>query len=133
MTKTADIFTDDPRNQKLKITISGNVEKFVTIIPRTVSLRGIVGDTIKKSVTIIPEKNYEFKITKVHARNGKYIQYQLEEVKGTQRTEYALVVENLRTEPGRYSDMITLETDSKIRRSIDVRVYGILQKRPEQE
>jgi len=133
MTKTADIFTDDPRNLKLKITISGNVEKFVTIIPRTVSLRGIVGDTIKKSVTIIPEKNYEFKITKVKVRNGKYIAYQLEEVKGTQRTEYALVVENLRTEPGRYSDMITLETDSKIRRNIDVRVYGILQKRPEQE
>ena len=133
MTKTAQIFTDDPRNLKLKITISGNVEKFVTIIPRTVSLRGIVGDTIKKSVTIIPEINYEFKITKVKARNGKYITYQLEEVKGTQRTEYALVVENLRTEPGRYSDMIILETDSKIRRNVNVRVYGILQKRPEQE
>ncbi len=133
MTKTADIFTDDPRNLKLKITISGKVEKFVTIIPRTVSLRGIVGDTIKKSVTIIPEKNYEFKITKVRARNGKYIAYQLEEVKGTQRTEYALVVENLRTEPGRYSDMIILETDSQIHRNVNVRVYGILKKRPEQE
>ena len=133
MTKTADIFTDDPRNLKLKITISGKVEKFVTIIPRTVSLRGIVGDTIKKSVIIIPEKNYEFKITKVRARNGKYIAYQLEEVKGTQRTEYALVVENLRTEPGRYSDMIILETDSQIHRNVNVRVYGILKKRPEQE
>ena len=85
MTKSADIYTDDPRNLKLKITISGSVEKFVTINPRTVSLRGIVGDTIKKSVTIIPEKNYEFKITKVHARNGKYIQYQLEEVKAILR------------------------------------------------
>jgi hypothetical protein len=133
MTKTAEIFTDDPRNLKLKITISGNVEKFVTLIPRTVSLRGFVGDTIKRSVTIIPEKNYEFKITKVRARNGKYIAYQLEEVKGTQPTEYALVVENLRTEPGRYTDMIILETDSKIRRNVNVRVYGILKKRPEQE
>ena len=83
--------------------------------------------------TIVPEKNYGFKITNVRARNGKYIDYQLEEVKGTQGTAYALTVENLRTEPGRYSDMIILETDSEIRRNVNVRVYGILRKRPEQE
>ena len=133
MTKTAEIFTDDPRNSKIKVTISGMVEKFVTIIPRTVSLRGVVGDTIKKSVKIIPEKNYEFNVTKVRARNGKYINYQLEEVNGAQGKQYALTVENLRTEPGRYSDMIILETDSKIRPNVNVRVYATLKKRPEQE
>jgi hypothetical protein len=133
MTKSAEIFTDDSRNLKLKVTISGNVENLVKIVPRTVSLRGTVGDTIKKTVTIIPEKKYDFNITNVRARNGKYISYQLEEVKGSQRRQYALVVENLRTEPGRYSDMIILETDSQFRKNVNVRVYGILKKRPEQE
>jgi hypothetical protein len=109
------------------------VEKFATVIPRAVNLRGFVGDTIKKSVTIIPEKKYDFKITKSHARNGKYINFQLEQVKGAERTEYALTIENLRTDPGRYSDVIILETDSEIRPNLSVRVYGNLRQRPVEE
>jgi len=133
MSKTAEIFTDDPRQPSLKLVISGSVENFVTVIPRAVNLRGFVGDTIKKSVTIIPEKKYDFKITKSHARNGKYINFQLEQVEGTERTEYALTIENLRTDPGRYSDVIILETDSAIRPSVSVRVYGNLRQRPAEE
>ena len=133
ITKTAEIFSDDKNQPKLKLVISGLVEKFVTIIPRTVSLRGFVGDSIKKSVSIIPEKKYDFKITKVRARNGKYINFKLEEVKGAGRTEYSLTVENLRTEVGRYSDSIILETDSKIRPEVNLRVYGNLRQRPAEE
>ena len=106
------------------------VEKFVTIIPRAVSLRGFVGESLKKSVNIIPEEKYTFKITNARARNGKYIDIQLEEIQGTGRREYSLTVENRRQEQGRYSDMIILETDSKIQPTMNVRVYGQLRKRP---
>jgi len=130
MKKSAEVYSDDKKLPVLKIQISGDVEKFVTIIPRAVSLRGFVGDAIKKSVTIIPEKKYDFKITKVRARNGKYIKFQLGEVKGAERTEYSLMIENLRTDEGRYSDLIIMETDSKIRPEVNVRVYGNLLQRP---
>jgi hypothetical protein len=130
MKKSAEIHSDDKVNPLLKVQIFGNVEKFVTIIPRAVSLRGFIGDPIKKAVTIIPEEKYDFKITKVRARNGKYIKFQLAEVKETARTEYSLIIENVRTDEGRYSDLMILETDSEIRPEINVRVYGNLRQRP---
>jgi hypothetical protein len=130
MTKTAGVYTDDKTQPNLELVISGVVEKFVTIIPRAVSLRGFVGESIKKSVNIIPEEKYAFKITNARARNGKYIKIQLEEIQGANRREYSLTVENQRQEQGRYSDMIILETDSKIQPTMNVRVYGQLRKRP---
>jgi len=133
MKKSAEVYSDDKVNPVLKIQIFGNVEKFVTIIPRAVSLRGFVGDAIEKTVTIIPQKKYDFKITKVRARNGQYINFQLEEVEGAARTEYSLTIENSRTDEGRYSDLIILETDSKIQPEVNVRVYGNLRQRPAED
>ena len=130
MKKTAEVHSDDKSLPVARIQISGNVEKFVTIIPRSISLRGYVGDNIKKSITIIPEKKYDFKITKVRARNGKHINFQLEEIKGTGRKEYSLTVENLLAKEGGYSDLIIMETDSNIRPQVSVKVYGKLRQRP---
>jgi hypothetical protein len=130
MTKTAKIYTDDKKQRNLDLVISGMVEKFVSIIPRTVSLRGFVGDSLKKSVNIIPEEKYAFKITNARARSGKYINIQIKEIQGTDHREYSLIVENLRQEQGRYHDVIILETDSKIQPTMYVRVYGQLRKPP---
>ncbi len=130
MEKTAEVYSDDKNHPVVRIEISGVVEKIVTIIPRAISLRGYVGDDIKKSVTIIPEKKYDFKITKVRARNGKHIIFLLEEIKGTGRREYSLTVENLLAKEGRYYDRIIMETDSKIKPEVKVKVYGNLRQRP---
>ncbi len=130
MKKTAEVHSDDKSLPIVRIQVSGIVEKFVTIIPRAISLRGYVGDTIKKSVTIIPEKKYDFKITNVRARNGKHINFELEEIKGTGRKEYSLTVENLLAKEGGYSDLIIMETDSNIRPQVSVKVYGKLRQRP---
>jgi hypothetical protein len=92
-------------------------------------MRGFVGDPIKGSVAIIPEKKYPFKILNVHAKNGKYIKYQLEETKKSDTTAYTLNIENLKTDAGRYYDAIILETDSKIRPQLNVKVYGYLRPR----
>ena len=92
-------------------------------------MRGFVGDPIKGSVAIIPEKKYSFKILNLRAKDGKYIKYQLEETKESDTTAYKLNIENLKTDAGRYYDSIILETDSKIRPQIDVRVYGYIRPR----
>ena len=133
MKKTAEVHSNDKSLPIVRIEISGVVEKFVTIIPRAISLRGFVGDDIKKAVTIIPEKKYDFKITKVRARNGKHINFQLEEIKGTGRKKYSLTVENLLAKAGRYSDLIIMETDSKIRPEVSIKVYGNVLQRPEKK
>jgi hypothetical protein len=129
MRKTAGVYTNDKTRPQQDLVISGPVEKFVTIRPQNVNMRGFVGDPIKGTVTIIPEKKYPFKILNLLAKDGKYIKYQLEETKESDSTAYKLNIENLKTDAGRYYDAIILETDSKIRPQINVRVYGYIRPR----
>ena len=129
MTKNAGVYTNDKSNPQQDLIISGQVETFVTIRPRQANLRGIVGDPIKGTVTIIPEKKYPFKIINSRAEDGKNIKYQLEETTVSDTTAYRLNIENLKTDTGRYYDAIILETDSKIRPQLSVRVYGHLRPR----
>lgn len=129
MKKTAGVYTNDKTRPRQDLVISGQVEKFVTIRPQHANMRGFVGDPIQATVTIIPEERYPFKILNLRAKDGKYIKYQLEQTKGSGATTYKLIVENLKTDAGRYYDSIILETDSKIRPQLNVRVYGYLRPR----
>ena len=126
LSKGATVYTNDKKKSALRLSIAGNIEKFVTIRPRQVRLRGPAGEQLKRKVTIIPVEKYPFKILKVRAQNGENIRFELQE-------ENALIVENQRLQKGRYFDNITLETDSKIRPTLNVRVYGDIRPRPEKE
>ncbi len=129
MKKKAGVYTNDNKHPQQDLVISGQVETFVTIRPKHANMRGIVGDPIKGTVTIIPEKKYPFKIINSRATDGKNIKYQLEETTVSDTTAYLLNIENLKTDAGRYYDAIILETDSKIRPQLSVRVYGYLRPR----
>jgi len=131
--KSATVYTNDSDHPNFKLSIFGEVERFVTIRPSQVRLRGVAGEEIKSKVTIVPAPKYPFKIIKVGARDGKDISYQLSEEKGTNGLQYALTVENKRLEKGSYFDIITLETDSKIQSKLYIRVYGDLRQRAEEE
>ena len=96
-------------------------------------MRGFTGDSLKRKVTIIPLEKYPFKILNVRAKNGNDIRFQLQEEKSEKGLQYALTVENQRLQKGRYFDIITLETDSKIRPTLSVRVYGDIKPRSEEE
>lgn len=133
MQKSATVYTNDIDNPQLKLSIFGDVERFVTIRPGQVRLQGVAGEEIKRKVTIIPAPKYPFKIVKVRVRDGKDISYQLSEEKSANGQQYALTVENKRLEKGSYFDIITLETDSKIRPELLIRVYGELRQRAEEE
>ena len=108
------------------MTISGRVEKFVTISPREVKLYGPAGNPIKAMVRIIPEKKYAFRILEARAKYGKHIDFKLQEGKGLQNGTYVLMIENKATVKGRYWDTVYLKTDSKIRPQINVNVFGYI-------
>ena len=129
MKKTAGVYTNDKNRPRMDLVISGQVEKFVTIRPKHINLRGYTGDVIKATVSLIPEKKYPFKILKVSAKDGNNIKFELEEVELSANGAYKLKVENLKHDTGRYYDTIILETDSKIRPQLSVRVYGNLRPR----
>ena len=129
MKKTASIYTNDKNRPRMDLVISGQVDKFVTIQPKHINLRGYTGDTLEASVSLIPEKKYPFKILNARAKDGKNIKFELDEVELSANGAYELKVENLKQDTGRYFDTIFLETDSKIRPQLSVRVYGNLRPR----
>jgi len=122
--KKAIIHSNDPDKPKVTLTIFGKVEKFVDLKPRYVRLTGRIGDKISVPVTIVPTSKYPFKIKDVKARTGKAIKYSLSERSQAEGGGYNLLVENTRTEKGRYVDVLTLSTDSDIQPQLLVRVYG---------
>lgn len=132
MKKIAGVYTNDKNRPRMDLVISGQVEKFATIRPKHVNLRGYAGDSITASVSLIPEEKYPFKILKVRARDGNNIKFELEEASQSDNGAYTLKVENLKKDTGRYFDTIVLETDSKIRPELSVRVYGNLRPRKKQ-
>jgi len=114
----------------LNLTVVGNVNKFVTIIPQRVVLTGFVGDQIINKVKIIPEEKYPFKIVGDRTIHKKNILCELEEAKRSKMIEYVLTIANLKKEKGRYFETIRLKTDNKIQPDIRIRVYGNIFDRP---
>jgi len=75
-------------------------------------------------VSIVPTAKYPFKITNVTSRGDAFIKYTLTERNADPVSGYTLLIENKKTEKGRYMDLLTLTTDSQIRPKITIRVYG---------
>jgi hypothetical protein len=130
LTKSIAVKTDSPVTPLLDLTVIGNVNNFVRIIPNRVILNGFTGDPIKRTVKIIPEEKYPFKMVGDRTVRKKYIRYELEEANRPEKTEYVLTVANLKKQKGRYFETIRLKTDSKIRPEISIRVYGNILDRP---
>ena len=108
------------------MTATGNIERFVTLVPKRVTLRGYEGNQVVETVKIIPEEKYPFKIVGSEALLGNNIRHKIEEAKTSKKTAYVLTVENLKKDKGRYYDTISLKTDSKMRPLIKVRVNGYI-------
>ncbi len=126
ITKRITVKTNDPKQPIHYLIVAGNIERFVTLVPKRVSLRGYEGKQMVSTVKIIPEEKYPFKIVGSEALFGNNIRFKIEATKTSKRTEYVLTVENLKKDKGRYYDTISLKTDSKIRPLIKVRVNGYI-------
>ncbi|MBU4316707.1 MAG: hypothetical protein KKF30_05485 [Proteobacteria bacterium] len=124
MSKISQVYSNDPVNPQREILVTGLVEKFANISPGgTIRLTAKVGEPVKQNVTITPTEKYPFNIKKVTALNGKYITFQLIP-KESKSMGYSLVVENTKKDKGRYGDTVILETDSPVKPTIEIRIYG---------
>ncbi len=125
------VFTNDPANAKIKLTVSVKVKGFVTVAPRSVRLFGKVGVPLSRSVQIVSVDGHQFAIKKVTAQQDKYLQYQVKPLeKSSGREGYLLLVENTKKEPGNYRDTILIKTDSKEKPELRIPVYGRIQAPP---
>ena len=121
--KSVTVETSAAKQPNVTIEIAGNVEKFATITPSKLILRGNAGESIIGTVTVSPDPKYPFKVLETKSKNGTDIQAKTEEKKENNATIYIITVENLKKDPGRYYDVITLKTNSPIKPELQLSVY----------
>ena len=124
MQKTIEVFTNVPASSRIVLSISGPVLNFARIEPKYARLVGKAGTKIRKEISITREKDYPFNILQANARSGKDIAFTIEEFSKDGVDGYLLTIENKRTEAGRYADTLTLTTDSPIKSTLKIPVYG---------
>ena len=124
ITETVWIYTNDRKNPQLQIRVTGTVEKFADIAPTRAMMVGAVGTPLKTQIRIVPQQKYPFKILGTRAGDGRFITFRMEEQKDSEKSMYVLTIENTAQQKGRYSDVIYMDTDSKIRPVIEIPVLG---------
>ncbi|MEW6077637.1 MAG: hypothetical protein AB1724_07495 [Thermodesulfobacteriota bacterium] len=141
ITKVAKAKINDPLKKTIDLTLTGTVESFAEIVPPVVRFNLPVGTAQRQEVRVIPGEKNVFKITGSSAREGKNIRFEVKEITlDTGRTGYLVEVENTKKDAGAYQDMIFLNTDSKKRPQLTIRVHGSIydeslleeQKKPDQ-
>ena len=119
------VFTNDPAKTRVLLEITGKVKGYVTVAPAYVRLTGPVGRSISRSVQVRSLEGYPFKIKSIHARQDRFLRYQVRPLAdGNGKEGYRLMVENTKSEPGSYHDTIIIETDSRHKPTLRIPVYG---------
>ena len=118
------MFTDDPQKPRTTLNISGEILRFAKLDPAYARLVGPSGTDVKRTVTITREKAYPFTVLDAKAKKGKDIRIAIDEFSNDTGDGYILTIENTKTTPGRYADKIILSTDSEVKPTITVPVYG---------
>ncbi len=121
--KTAEVVTNDPREPVVQLSVSGPVERFAAISPSLVNLRGVAGEGLRQTVRIVPEEKYPFRVLSAQPRDGRGLRVRLAEAPEAGRPAYSLEVENTRSEPGAFNDIVVLRTDSPLKPELEVRVF----------
>lgn len=126
VTQTATMYTDDPENAKIELTLTGDVIPPADIDPKAARLTGKADEKIQVDIKITPLQNNPFDVTDVRAEDGKSIQFHLEKKKDKSTQAFILHIVNIKPDEGRYFDKIILKTTSTISPELQIRVFGII-------
>jgi hypothetical protein len=117
--------TNDPVQSTFKLTVKGAVQAYIPMKPSRINLRGRAGEKLQTTVHIERLKAYPFRVKNVKAKDGSHLQLKLKEGDlGAGKDGYRLVVTNTMHTAGSYRDLITIETDSKIKPTLRIPVFA---------
>ncbi len=123
--KRFNVSTNDPRNGRVELMVSGKVKAFVTVLPPYVRLMGNQGETLQASIKIVPQPEYPLTIKSVRSTQGEHFTHTLKPLgEHPEREGYELTVSNTMREPGSYRDFIQIETDLAVKPMIRIPVSG---------
>ena len=116
------VTTNDPATPVANLTLKGNVNQVVTILPKIVKLEGPSGQNMKQKVIIQPSENYPFEITGISALKGENVSFTLG--KSPDEKAYELTVNFKADKKRMYFDNILLNTDSPYKPQIRIAVFA---------
>jgi hypothetical protein len=123
LNKITKIYTNDPAQPLVTVELKGYVKNFVDLSPDFIELKGKVQQKIISKMTITPAtKEIDFKIVRSTAKDNSNIRFEIKRNDQTIPAHYELIVENVKKDPGRYTDLIVLLTDTS--QTISIRVFG---------
>ncbi len=123
MKKVTLVKTDDPERPEFNLTVTGEVDRVVTITPRSVYLKGNQGDTLKTMIKVTPVEKYNFSILSLEQRVNKNITASLIAPEQGEKS-WQIAVNAKSDKKGKVYDLLTLKTDSKYLPSLNIRVYA---------
>lgn len=126
ITRNIKVYTNDPENNSIHLTISAIVVASAEISPQRMSFTGVVGEQLSGTVTITPSDNFPMKILSAEARSGYNIRFELKENLNGDKPVYSVTVYNTKETAGKYADEIIMQTDNKDIPEISFRVYGTI-------
>lgn len=127
--QSATVYTDDPNNATIELTLTGKVLSAADVNPKVARLIGQAGDTIQIDVIITPPAINKFDITDVRVKDGANIRFKMEKKVKSDPQNFILHISNIKPDPGRYFDKITLTTTSTLSPEISIRVFGIIREK----
>ena len=123
MKKATLIRTDDPEKSRFTVTVTGKVDRVVTIEPRSVYLQGNQGDTLETIVEITPSQKYQFSILGLEQKPNTNIKASLIAPEGDKKS-WRIRIKAESDKAEQIYDLLTLKTDSKYRPTLAIRVYA---------
>lgn len=112
--------TNDPRRPEIRLTLSGNVEKFASVEPGFVYFRGEAGEVKPIELEITPNSITGFRIVEVVTDKSGQFTAELIKPCDEKNTSCRIRVTNMVENQGRYIGVIHVKTDSKIQSSFPI-------------
>ena len=122
ISKSATIYSNDPANKAVKLSLTGTVKPYISVTPRRfVYLTAKQNETEQRKLRISSVDEQTFKILDVKSTLDKdVVKYDLKETQPGK--EYELTIETAGAKVGRYGGDIELTTNNPMKSTVNIRV-----------
>ncbi len=127
LNKGTTVYSNDPQNQNIMLTISGTVKPYITVTPQeTINLNGFVGEKVETEITITSLLPQPLTISSIESNIDDKIKYKL--LTRRKGKEYVLRVARRSKDESYFHGQIILTTDSMKKPTITLNLLSRVRK-----
>ena len=125
--KTALVYTNDPGNKIVRISLRAFVKVSILVSSRSVYLGSAAGDTIERVIAVRAQNPAPLSLKPVGFSLSDKVDYRIETLE--KGRHYRIVFKNKCAEEGRYKGFLKLQTNYPDKPEITIRIMGNIRKR----